>query len=437
MSAHNKAKQEAPMIYLDNNATTIMPNRVVQKVMEWMNKGNPSADYRTARECNKMMKSFRDFIANHCGFISYEEDAKYSQNEMKRVYQITITSCASESNNTIIRSAVEAYGYHTGYIPHVITSAIEHKSLLDCVKHLAITRKIELTFVQPNKMGFIEPEKISSAIRPNTCLISIMSANNETGAINNIKKIGEIAHKNKVPFHTDCVQTFGKFAINPVADNVDAFSVSFHKLHGPPGIGILVIKRQLIEGYHMLPEICGSQNCGFRGGTENIPGIAGAFEGTKYTWEGRQAKNSRMLALKKSIVRGLSEKAPCQTYTEYLMSPSRAPVFMVFLSLTTKDYLPNTLLLSIVKPNAPYVCNVSVKKRLEKMGIITSIGSACNTSSDKASHVLTAMGVDALIKKGALRITIGDETTGQQCAFFVNAMLDILEEVKVGSHAKK
>lgn len=437
MSSSNKGKQESSMIYLDNNATTIMPPRVVQKVVEWMNKGNPSADYRTAKECAKMMRNFREFIANHCGFISYEEDAKYTQGEMKRVYQITITSCASESNNTIVRSVVEAYGYHTGIIPHVITSATEHKSLLDCVKHLAIMRKIELTFIQPNKLGFIEPEKIASAIRPNTCLISIMSANNEIGTINNIKKIGQIAHQNKIPLHTDCVQTFGKFGINPVQDNVDAFSVSFHKLHGPPGIGILVIKKQLIEGYHMLPEICGSQNCGFRGGTENIPGIAGAFEGTKYTWENRQGKNTRMLTLKKTIIKELSEKSPCQTYMEYLMSPMRVPVFVVFLSPGTKDYLPNTLLLSVIKLNAPYVCNISIKKRLEKMGIIVSIGSACNTSSAKASHVLTAIGADALIKKGALRITLGDETLAYECSRFIECMLTILEEIKGNAHTKK
>lgn len=425
------------MIYLDNNATTIMPPNVQKSVINWMNKGNPSADYKTAKECRELMKKFREYIADRCGFISYEPENIYERAELKEVYQIIFTSCASESNNTIIRSVIEAYSYHKRIKPHLIISAIEHKSLIGCAEQLVILGKIELTIVRPNKFGVIPPENIESAIKTNTCLISIMHANNETGAINDIKKIGAIAHKYKVPFHTDTVQTFGKFPINPLEYNVDAFSISFHKLHGPPGIGALIIKRQFVQGYHILPEICGTQNCGLRGGTENISGIAGAFTATQYTWANRPAKNKRMLELKRRAIKKLSEAFPSQTYREYLDAPLKVAVQIVFISTAESFYLPNTLLFSVVRREKPFVCNGEIKRELERNKIIISIGSACNTSSDKASHVLNAIGADYYIRRGTLRASIGDDTTQQDIDIFVETLARIIGEKYRGKKINK
>lgn len=415
-----------PMIYFDNNATTIVPPDVIREMVKWINKGNPSASYRTAVECRTLMKEFRAYIATKCNFISYEEDDKYSAADLPKVYQIVFTSGASESNNTILRSLADAYKFNTSLTPHVIISSIEHKSIIECANQLAGIGRIEVSYVKPDKLGFIQPEDVEKHIKSNTALICVMHANNETGAINNIKRIGMIAHAHQVPFFTDVVQSFGKYCLDPLGMNIDAFSVSFHKLHGPQGVGLLVIKRQFLEGFHLMPQVCGSQNCGFRGGTENIPGIAASFLGTKLTWVDRRAKNDRMKEIKNRIMHELETRIPCQTYADYLVAPLAHPMQIVFMSTSDKVYLPNTLMLAVVAKSIN-ICNVKIKKALESAGILVSIGSACNTSSSKASHVLSEMGVDTNIKKGTLRISIAEENTLNEADVFVEKFIQILK----------
>ena len=442
-----------------------MPQRVVQTMVKWINKGNPSAEYKSARDCREMMKKFRCTMARLCNFDSYEcEDA--SPKGASRVpltgasvYQIIFTSCGSESNNMVVRSVVEAYrvkqgahgtakhGVHGAPLrsnahspPHIITSSIEHKSLLNCAVQLAKRGYTELTLIRPDKFGFIHPEDVAKNIRPNTILISIMSANNETGAINDIGAIGRIAKSRGIMFHTDCVQSFGKFLANPLRDNVDAFSISFHKLHGPAGMGAVIIKKSIIDKMGLEAEICGSQNGGMRGGTENMSGIAASFEGMLLTSEGRAIKNKIMLERKKYIMQKLAEYVPCRTYKEYLAdkdipaSPNnpKKSLEVVFLSTCEGKYLPNTLLLAVVKRTGAVVCNGKMKSALERRGVIVSIGSACNTASTKASHVLTEMGVDDLIKKGTLRVSLGDDNTQRDVDVFVREFLCVLKLVSEG-----
>lgn len=416
------------MIYFDANATTIMPKDVIDQMVLWMNKGNPSADYKTAKLSRQMMSQFRKYIAKNCNFNNYPLDIGEDQNtpfDPKKTYQIIFTSCASESNNQMIRSVVDSYKNITNNKPHIIMSSIEHKTSLECVKCLLDNHNIELTLIRPNSQGFIEPSDIEKGIRSNTALISIMNANNETGAIMDITSIGKIAHKYKIPFHTDAVQTFGKFLIDPIKSNVDAFSISFHKLHGPQGMGALIIKRAFIDSFKLCPLICGSQNCGMRGGTENVAGVAGSFEATKYTWKNRNDKNKHLTQMKKYFLNKLATILPCQSFELYKLKPLNFNLFVVVFSPDLKNFLPNTILLSIVKPAPPFVCNADMKKEFENNGIILSIGSACNTSSDKASHVLTAMGADQYIKKGTLRISFLDSVNKNQ----INTFFDVFQKV--------
>jgi len=413
------------MIYLDANATTIMPQQVIDQMILWMNKGNPSADYKTAKLSRNMINNFREYIAVNCKFINYNPE---NTNLNDSVYQVIFTSCASESNNTIIRSTVEAYKHRTGKKPHIILSGIEHKTSLECAKYLLEMHQIELTIIRPDTIGFIHPDDVEKGIRPNTCLISIMSANNETGVIMDISSIGKIAHKHNIIFHTDCVQSFGKFLIDPIKSHVDSFSVSFHKLHGPTGIGALIIKRNLIEKIGLYPLVSGSQNCGMRGGTENVPGIAGAFEATKYTWTNRKQKNIHLTTIKQHLLKRLSSVIPTQLYKDYLHKPLSYNMFIVFISADSKFYLPNTVLLSVIKPTAPLICNGKIKKDLESAGVIVSIGSACNTSSDKASHVLKSMNADTLIKRGTLRLSYQDDITVEQINQFITIFVKILNQ---------
>jgi cysteine desulfurase len=203
------------------------------------------------------MLDFRQYIANNCDFALndiYESDE--TQNTKFKIggFKILFTSCASESNSSFIRMIVSSYikmqnmqnmqnkimQNNVLHKPHIIISSIEHKSSLLCIADLLEKGEIEVTFVYPDCSGSIPPEKIEKSIRPNTALISIMWANNEIGAINDIESIGKIAKKHCVPFHTDAVQTFGKFKLKYM-NLIDAVSVSSHKFYGPPGLGLLII----------------------------------------------------------------------------------------------------------------------------------------------------------------------------------------------------
>src|SRR6185369_12656038 len=228
------------VVYLDNNATTLMPQRVVQRMVEWINKGNPSADYKSAKDCRELMKCFRRDLATKCDFKSYEPDDKSENKNQKwaareatdrsegsserALYHVIFTSCASESNNMFVRAVVESY--NSDYSrdaknktpPHIILSSVEHKSILNCAVQLAKRGCTELTLIRPDKFGFIHAKDVKSNIRPNTILISIMQANNETGAINDIEAISAVAKSHGAVFHTDCVQSFSKFLLRPVVN---------------------------------------------------------------------------------------------------------------------------------------------------------------------------------------------------------------------------
>ncbi|QYB17709.1 cysteine desulfurase IscS [Pacmanvirus S19] len=427
------------MIYFDNNATTIMPTEVKKAMLEWCNRGNPSAGYASAREARDMMTEFRKYIGKLCGIDTCCPEPRDIDNQellMKAKknpskYKIIFTSGASEANCTVIHGVIDTYSRATGKIPHIVVSAIEHKSIISTIKSYTDRGLVSATFVQPTTSGHIRPEDVEKAITNDTCLVCVMHANNETGAINNIQKIGQIAHKHNVPFHCDTVQSFGKFPISPLKDNVDSFCISFHKLHGPPGIGALIIKQQFLLGYNLQPIIFGSQNEGYRGGTENLPGIGAAFTATLLTMKNRKEKNNTSQNIKKYIMTELSKKVPTRQYTAYLhgAKSNKIPaVEIVFLSGLSEYYLPNTLLLSVVKRTGTPICNVKMKNSLEKQGIVISVGSACNTSDAKASHVLYAMGADDFIRKGALRISLGDVNTIEEAKKFVQEFLKIINQ---------
>lgn len=409
-------------IYLDNNATTMMPAEVIATMNAWLNQGNPSSGYASAAKCREMMRAFRRTIAAEYGFILADE---FDASPVDHKYRIIFTSCASESNATIINMTLEAYRRaRPNMRPHVITSQYEHKSILVLLHNMRDAGHITLTEIAP-RSHFITPDDVAAAIGPATALVTIMHANNELGCINDIAGIAQAAHAAGVPFHTDAAQTFGKYPVNGVTTGVgaaadascDAISVSFHKLLGPPGIGALILREKFLCGYKLKPVIAGTQNYSLRGGTENVPYIAAAYAGFRITRVRRDEKNARTRALKGHIMQSLRENFPTMLHAEYIKRPQKRCI--VFLSGLT-DYMCGTLLLSVVRVDPPAVCNVKLREVLESMNIIVGIGSACNTSSKKASHVLSAIGADKYIKAGTLRISLGDDTTLND----VNAFLD-------------
>jgi cysteine desulfurase len=373
-----------------------------------------------------MMDDFRRYICKLCGVQLANSTNLYRDN----TYEVIFTSGASEANCMIIRGVTDSYFDITGKKPHIVISSIEHKSLLEMIEMLVHRGQITATLINPSSSGHIKPADVGAAITPTTCLICIMHANNETGAINDIKNIGLLAHNNNIPYHCDAVQAFGKIPLNPMRDNVDSFCISSHKFQGPPGTGAIVIKRKLLDMYKISPMIFGTQNNGLRGGTENLPGIGASFTAMRLAMESRPAKNAKLTRIKTFMMRELSRRIPTRRFAEYLASnrPKLPEIEIVFLSDNTEHYLPNTILLSIVKRSRPLICNQKIKTELEKKGIIVSVGSACNTASPNASHVLYAMKADELIRKGALRISLGDDNSLDEAKKFIMEFLLILEK---------
>lgn len=440
-----------PIIYFDNNATTMMPPSVIAEMQKWCNRGNPSASYASATQSREMMDDFRAYVGKLCRMdvrpsanLSSKQDNDKPSNKAandaytKNQYEILFTSGASEANSMIVRITADAYWQKRMNMPHFVCSAVEHKSILLAVESLVQQGRATATYVRPLPSGHILPQQIAAAINSSTCLVCVMHANNEIGAINDIKEIVKISHAKGVPVFSDAVQSFGKLPPQAGAMELDAFSVSVHKFYGPPGVGFIALRRAFIDAYGLKAYIFGSQNNHMRGGTENLPGIGASFAALKYAMINRQQKNAHLLSMKQDIIKNLAHAGiQCLRYQDYLtqvkprithLINQNTPIFIVFLSGNQDIYLPNTILLAVVKLRAPLVCNAKMKNCLEQQKIIVSVGSACNTSSSKASHVIDAIaGDDIYIRKGALRISLGDQNTHEEVGKFVSVFTRMIK----------
>lgn len=394
-------------IYLDNNGTTERCAPAMKAFIKWAKDPiNPSVTSDYGKASSKMINSGTEYIKKHCGAPNYT---------------VLFTSGASESNCMIIRSTVEAYLTNKKKKPHIITSLTEHKSILDCCKSLKNMGIIEVTYIAPSIKGCVDPGVIKKTIRDNTALITIMAANNELGCINNYKEIGRIAHSHKIPFHSDFVQIFGKIKVNLPKNNIDAISVSFHKLHGPTGSGLLIINNDFINGYGLCAQIYGTQQDGLRGGTQNVPAIASSIAAMKYTFKNRAKKNARMKSLKLYILKELSNRFPFGKYESYFdKSHKKKDLELVLLGQTNiNKALYSTILISVAKNKGKKFCNIKLKKYLNSRRIIVSVGSACNTKSKSASHVVQAIRAPDVIKQGIIRISLSDTTTKKNVDIFI------------------
>lgn len=399
-------------VYLDNNANTKIPQYILTEMMKWYNIGNPSADTDKGNQAKFIIKKLKAEINKSInrGLLSNND-----------TYDIIITSGASESNSTIIKSAIKSYNRDK---PHIITSSFEHKSILYILEDLYQSDEIDVTYIDPDITGHISVDNIEESIRPNTCLISIMGANNETGAINNIKEISMMCNRYGIHFHSDIVQLFGKYPIIP--GSIDSFSISFHKLHGPIGVGVLGIKQRNCK---ICPLVYGTQNNNMRGGTENIVGIVGSYYGLLHNKKNRNIKNEYITNLKNYLINQLNNICPSIYLDDYLYEKLKDSTFtncIVILSPKT-NCLPNTLLVSFkLTGDLKYLCNKKLKSLLRQNGITVSVGSACNTSNTKSSHVLDAIGVPDELKKGVIRISMGDETTLDEIKYFIKVVKKII-----------
>lgn len=405
----------AKYIYLDNNATTKTCDEAAQVMREWIQScSNPSGSSFLSGASKIMIKQAKTWISKLC--------------KLRDDYHILFTSGATESNCTILNMVVNAWKHNTDTTPHIITSAVEHKSILECLEQMNDDNRMELTIIEPNMYGQIDPDDVAAAIQDNTALITIMFANNELGSINPIKKIAEVSHAKNIPFHTDAVQIFGKIALDVPKFGIDALSMSFHKLYGPPGIGLLILRKTFVTGYDLRGVITGTQQEGLRGGTENIPGIAGSAAALIHNFKSRKTKNNNLSKMRSTVIQRLSKKIPVVDYSELYEQddPDITDRRLVVLGSPDKNgQLPSTLLMSILDGKKKF-CNIKLKKLLEDNGIIISIGSACNTASDKASHVLNAIKAPAVVKRGVFRVSFGDNNTIDDCRKFCDIFLRCL-----------
>ena len=400
---------DSDIIYLDNNATTIVPQIVIDSMVKCLNLGNPSGLYKSAKFCQEIIKTFRDEIAKICEFNLDD-------------YMVLFNSGASEGVNHIINATVSAYTLEMGKIPHIIVSDVEHSALMKCVDKLENDGKIELSKIKSHFRP-ITPSELKQELRPNTALISIMNANNETGIINNVTELKKVAPN--IPFHTDATQYFGKLQFKM---NVDAFCASFHKLHGPKGCGLLVIKKSFIDGYKMCPFICGTQNYGQRGGTEPIHDIAGSLAAFRFTNHNLVDKIDKISRMRAYIAASLLNhyKNNFTFIEDYNKNKMNGDINIVIMQPKNFEHtLPNTILLSVDRAR---ICNRAIRNALEYKNIIVGLGSACSKGADS---IVKTMGIPEHLLGGVIRISLSDMNTQDEIEKFVKTFIEVIESDKV------
>jgi len=371
-------------IYADNAATTKMSRTAIEAMLPYMEDiyGNPSSLYSAGQRARAALEDARERVAAAIGA------------EPREIY---FTSGGSEADNQAILSAAEA-GEKKGK-KHIISTAFEHHAVLHTLKKLE-KRGFEITLLDVHESGVIDPGQVKDAIREDTCLVTVMSANNEIGTIQPISDIGKICREAGVTFHTDAVQAAGHINIDVRAQNVDMLSLSAHKFHGPKGCGVLYASKKvrlsnLIEG--------GAQERGKRAGTENVPAIMGTAAALEEACGNLEAYAEKLIPLRNRLIEGL-ERIP---YSE--LNGDRTRRLPGNVNFCFEGIEGESLLLL-----------------LDDRGISASSGSACTSGSLDPSHVLLAIGRPHEVAHGSLRLTIDAGITEEEIDYIVSSVTDVV-----------
>ena len=375
-------------IYLDNAATTQTYPEVLDAMLPFFTEhyGNPSSIYSFAGEAGKAVDEARRTIASAIGADASE---------------IYFTGGGSESDNWALKATAEAYASKG---KHIITSKIEHHAILHTCEWLA-KYGTEVTYLDVDENGLVSPEALKAAIRPDTILVSIMTANNEIGTIEPIAELGRIAHEAGALFHTDAVQAFGHIPINVDEMNIDMLSASGHKFNGPKGIGFMYIRkgvkiRSFIHG--------GSQERSRRAGTHNVPGIVGMAKAASLAVEQMNERMAYETKLRDHLIERVLNEIP-----------------YVRLNGHRTNRLPNNANFCF-----RFIEGESMLILLDQNGICGSSGSACTSGSLDPSHVLLAIGLPHEIAHGSLRLTLSEKTTMEDIDFTVDKLKEIIERLR-------
>ena len=375
-------------IYADNAATTKPSEAAIDAMLLCMREqyGNPSSLYTLGQQAKEILEAARADVAKVINASPGE---------------ITFTSGGSEADNQAIRSAAEL-GRKNGK-NHIISTAFEHHAVLHTLEKLK-KEGFDVTLLDVHEDGLVRPEELEAAIREDTCLVTIMFANNEIGTVQPIRELGAICRRRGVLFHTDAVQATGHLPIDVVADNIDLLSASAHKFHGPKGVGILFAKKgvrltNLIEG--------GAQERGKRAGTENVPAVAGMAAALRESAAHMDENAARMSALRDRLIEGILE-------------------------------IPHSALNGDAHKRLPGNANFcfegiegeSLLLLLDDRGISASSGSACTSGSLDPSHVLLAIGRVHDVAHGSLRLTIGDDANPEEIEYIIQNVKEVVEYLR-------
>ncbi len=371
-------------IYLDNAATTRLSDAALDAMLPYFRQqyGNPSSLYAFGQEAKEALERARATVA---GVLNCEPR------------EIIFTSGGSEADNQAIRSAA-AIGARAGK-RHIISTAFEHHAVLHTLSKLE-KEGFEVTLLDVHSDGLVRVEELAAAIRPDTCLVTVMYANNEIGTIQPIAEIGRVCRERGVLFHTDAVQAAGHLPIDVRAQNIDLLSLSAHKFHGPKGVGALYARRgialtNLIEG--------GAQERGRRAGTENTAGIAGMAAALDEAARNMERDSAKMTALRDRLIAGLSR------------IPHSA------LNGDAERRLPGNVSFCFEG-----IEGESLLLLLDDKGVCASSGSACTSGSLDPSHVLLAIGRPHEVAHGSLRLTLSGETSVEDIDYTIKAVTEVV-----------
>ena len=375
-------------IYMDNGATT----RVTEPVFEAMQPyfceiyGNPSSAHNFG------------YVSRHAIDAAREQVARAINADVNEIY---FTGCGTESDNWAVRGA--AYE-NVKKGRHIITTAIEHHAILHTCAQLE-KEGFEVTYLPVDEYGFVTPEQLDAAIRPDTTLVSIMTANNEIGTIEPIAELAAVCKKRGVLFHTDAVQAIGSVKIDVKAMQIDMLSMSGHKFHAPKGIGVLYIRKgvrlqQFMNG--------GAQERNRRAGTENLASIVGIGKAIELATADIDAHNEKLSAIRDHMIERILKEIP----------------------YTRLNGHPTTRLPGNVNVCFRFIEGESLLMLLDAKGIAGSSGSACTSGSLDPSHVLLAIGLPHEIAHGSLRLSLSEENTMEEADYVVDALVEIVSRLR-------
>ena len=376
------------MIYLDYNATTPLCDPAREAMLPYFSQhfGNPSSIHGAGRNARAAVDNARDKIA---ALIHAKPN------------EIIFTSGGTESCNLAVLGLARCRMDGGG---HIICEKTEHHAVLHAVEHLEKHENFEVTWLDTSNDGIVDLDQLAESIRPETRLVSIMTANNETGAIQPMREISKICHERGVLLHSDMVQSFGKIDIDPASAGVDAASFAAHKFYGPKGAGFLFLR----SGLSLQPVLFGGAHENQRRpGTENVPAIAGMAAAAEFVLSNRQAEQDRQSRMRDELWNLISQSVP-----DAKLNGEDAP------------RLANTLNVSLLGIDSEMLLIA-----LDLKGVCASSGSACMVGSVSASHVLLAMGLPVERARSAVRFSLGKGTTTQEIEATGKIVAEIIERV--------